>query len=248
MKLSVADEITLALIVWVIYAGDRLLDGWMMRDQTFLQDRHLFSIQHRGFLTALVVAACAGIFWLVDVNVTLLEARAGLELGAIVAVYILGIHVGRGSLARVVPKEIAVGFLFATGTTLPMWSLGHRFPWDIWFSFFLFALLCCLNCLSIECWENHLSNEAWPVGPHALARWVNCRIDIIAIGLAAVAFMVLLVDRDKKSTEPGLLAISVAALLILVLNQYRQRLLRQALRVLVDATLVLAGLIALLRM
>jgi hypothetical protein len=174
------------------------------------------------------------------------ETKAGLQLGAIVGAYIAGIHLARGRVAQVAPKEIAVGALFAAGTTLPVWSQNAALPWNVWMSVILFALLCAVNCLSIESWENHRSNDAWLGTPQPLVRWVNSRIDVIAAALAISALIVVLASQTKTRSSSGLWAVSLSALLIVLLNRSRHRLSRRGLRVLADAALVLPALLALM--
>jgi hypothetical protein len=113
-------------------------------------------------------------------------------------------------------------------------------------SIILFALLCAVNCLSIESWENHRSNDAWLGTPQPLVRWVNSRIDLIAAALAISALIVVLVGHTKTHSSSALWAVSLSALLIVLLNRSRHRLSRSGLRVLADAALVLPGLLALM--
>lgn len=245
-RLSSGDEIVLSLVVWVIYMSDRLLDGWRAKSRTLLQDRHVFCARHRVALVCLVALAVTGIVWLTAERLAPIEASAGMKLGAIIGVYMASVHVGRGWITRLVPKEVAVGVLFAAGTTLPMWSQSRRFSWDMWLSVALFALVCSLNCLSIDCWENYRSEDAWQRTPHPVVRWANSHINLLAAVLATLALIVFFVLHAKGSSGPEVLAVSLAAQLILLLNRWRGRLSRPALRVLADAALVVAGLIGLM--
>ncbi len=245
VRLVSAEAVILSLVVWVIYIGDRLLDGWTAKNRAALQERHFFCARHRLPLAFLMALAGAGIVWLALEHLAPLEAKAGLKLGAIVGAYMVGIHAGRESVVRFVPKEVAVGILFAAGTTLPVWAHGIGLSWNMWATVVLFAFLCSLNCLSIECWENQGSNVACRKASPPLVRWVNSRINWIATSLAATALAVLLICHANKSSRPGLLAVSVAAFLIALLNHRRHQLSCHSLRVLADAALVLAGLLAL---
>jgi uncharacterized membrane protein (UPF0136 family) len=246
VRLAASELIDLSLIVWLIYTSDRIFDGWTATNLTALQDRHRFCARHRVALASMSALAATGILWLTAEHLTPFEIEAGLKLGAIVAAYIVGIHVARGVVARVAPKEMAVGVLFAAGTTLPVWSQSAGLSWDVWVSVILFALLCAVNCLSIESWENHRSNDAWLGTPQPLVRWVNSRIDVIAAALAISALIVILVGHTKTHSSSALWAVSLSALLIVLLNRSRHRLSRSGLRVLADAALVLPGLLALM--
>jgi hypothetical protein len=246
VRLGGSEVIDLSLIVWLIYTGDRIFDGWRATNLTPLQERHRFCARHRVPLAFLGILATAAILWLTSAYMPPAETKAGLQLGAIVGAYIAGIHLARGRVAQVAPKEIAVGALFAAGTTLPVWSQNAALPWNVWMSVILFALLCAVNCLSIESWENHRSNDAWLGTPQPLVRWVNSRIDVIAAALAISALIVVLASQTKTRSSSGLWAVSLSALLIVLLNRGRHRLSRSGLRVLADAALVLPGLLALM--
>jgi hypothetical protein len=246
IRLRAADEIVLSLVVWCIYVSDRVFDGLKPTNQRVLRERHVFCAKHRRAMTWLLVLAAAAVLWVTADFLAPMEVSAGMKLAAIIGAYMATIHVGHGSMARFVPKELAVGILFAVGTTLPAWSRLSEFSWDEWIPFGLFAVLCSLNCLAIECWENEPHYPDWFQSRSPVIRWAKTRINQLAAALAASAFAVILVRRQPGPFRSELLAISLAALLILLLNRHRNRLSGRALRVLADATLVLAGGLALL--
>jgi hypothetical protein len=246
IRLRAADEIVLSLVVWCIYVSDRVFDGLKPTNQRVLRERHVFCAKHRRAMTWLLVLAAAAVLWVTADFLAPMEVSAGMKLAAIIGAYMATIHVGHGSMARFVPKELAVGILFAVGTTLPAWSRLSEFSWDEWIPFGLFAVLCSLNCLAIECWENEPHYPDWFQSRSPVIRWAETRINQLAAALAASAFAVILVRRQPGPFRSELLAISLAALLILLLNRHRNRLSGRALRVLADATLVLAGGLALL--
>jgi len=246
VRLRAADEIVLSLVVWFIYVSDRVFDGLKPTNQRVLRERHLFCAKHRRTLTWLLVLAAVAVLWVTADSLAPMEVSAGMKLAAIIGAYMATIHAGHGSMARFVPKEVAVGILFAVGTTLPAWSRLSEFSWDRWIPFGLFAVLCSLNCLAIECWENEARYRDWFQSRSPVIRWAETHINQLAGALAASAFAVILVLRHLGPFGSGLPAISLAALLILLLNRHRNRFSGRALRVLADATLVLAGGLALL--
>jgi hypothetical protein len=246
IRLSAADEIVLGLVVWCIYVSDRLFDGMKPTNQRVLRERHLFCAKHRRALTWLLVLAAVAVLWVTSDFLAPMEISAGMKLAAIIGAYMATIHAGHGSMARFVPKEIAVGIIFAVGTTLPAWSRFSEFSWDEWILFGLFAVLCSLNCLAIECWEKQPRYPDWFQSRSRVIRWAETRITLLAAALSASAFAVILVRRHPGPFSSGMLAISMAALLILLLNRHRNRLSSRTLRVLADATLVFAGGLALL--
>jgi hypothetical protein len=193
----------------------------------------------------MVVLAAAAIFWMTAEKLPYLEVAAGLRLAAVVAAYIAVIHAGGGYLARFVPKEAAVGALFAAGTTLPMRARGAAISWDAWVTVILFAMLCSVNCFSIECWEGHRTDGTWRTNPHPLVQWAGARIRGIATSLAAATIVLLIACQGKSSSRPQVLAVCVASVLIVVIDLQKNRLSRGALRVFADAALVIAGLLGL---
>ena len=243
--LSAAEAIVLALSVWIIYVSDRLLDGWTVRNRAMLKERHLFYARHRIAFASLVMFVVPAIAWVSTKYLTHTEVGAGLKLGVIVVLYMVGIHALRGRIARFVSKEVVVGVLFAAGTTLPMWSRGGGISRLAWMSLILFALLCSLNCLCIECWEKHASVDAFHEIPH-LVRSANSRINLIAALLLCSALLFLLMPSTRGSSGPEFFAVSLGSLLFLFLDHRRNRFSRSALRVLADAVLLLAGLVALM--
>jgi hypothetical protein len=244
-RLSFADEIILSLTVWAIYTGDRLLDGWTVKNRKALQHRHLFCAMHRRLLIGFVALAAVGSLWATSRYLAPRQVIAGTILGMMVGVYMAAIHAGDRRMERFVSKEVVVGVLFATGTTLPIWSQACGLSWGEWASFALFALICSLNCLSIECWENSHCENVWHEKPLFL-RWANSRINFIATGLAASSIVILFLFSVEGTSTPILYAIFPAALLILLLNLNRSELSPEALRVLADAALVIPAIVALL--
>ena len=157
----------LALVVWVVYIGDRLLDARADLQTPRippLRERHYFHYRHRKVLVPMAVAAtCAA-----AVIVFSLMPAPARERNSVLAVaagaYFSGVH-SRCKLQRLLPpklasldsKELLVGLLFASGCALPALSRaasGPRSPhWPLWSASLFFAALAWLNCCAIERWE-----------------------------------------------------------------------------------------------
>ena len=245
VNLRFSDALLLCLSVWVIYTGDRLLDGTAATLRTPLQERHLACAQHRKVFIFLLASAIATILWLLANRATKTEDFAGIKLAVIVGLYMLGIHAGNKFLPRLIPKEIAVGVLFAAGTTLPVWSRRTELSGNFWFCLLLFAALCSLNCLSIETWERRPSAQRSDTLNPPFVAWGSAHLRGIAITLAAFTLLPVFIFRAHQTYIPGYVAILVAAILLYLLNLNRHLFSRPALRVLADAALVLAALFAL---
>jgi hypothetical protein len=203
----------LFLTVWLIYVADRLLDtrnGWGATP------RHQF--YGRNFRCALAVwmmamAATAGMVFFGFANPLLLRGAAML---AAVVLYLAAVHWLPSGSTWIGLKEAAVAVLFALGTSLPAWG-QIRSTHDA-LTVVLFSLLCWLNCIAIEQWENGFA-----------------RLPVAAIaGIIAIGGLVLL-HRDR----PILAGAESASLFALVLlDGVHHKLSRDALRVLADVALL----------
>jgi len=242
VRLALNEIVILCLTVWIIYVGDRLLDGWRPTGLAALQQRHFFSAEHRSpFICIGVIAAFVDLS-LITKTLGSAEMFAGLKLAAIVGIYLLSVHVNP-RIARLLPKKLVVGILFAAGTALPVWSKNSPFSVDWEFPVGLFALLCSLNCFSIECWEKNGSKFIDRLETKQILRG-TARVSEAAAGLAVAALALPFFDIGAHTAVA--IAVSLSASLIFSLNYFRDRLSLSALRVLVDLVLVVAALVALI--
>ncbi|MGH9571923.1 MAG: hypothetical protein ACRD40_00115 [Candidatus Acidiferrales bacterium] len=242
-KIPVATVAVVALAVWVIYLADRLLDGWLTIDKRILKERHRFCYRHRFAVFAFgVLGAFAGA-WLTYHSLDGAEARTGLLLSAVLALYMMCVHVGGPAVSRLFPKEAIVGVLFAAGTALPVWCHPRAFSWDALYSWLLFALVCVLNCLAIQCWEDEIAVRGRVGAQSRFAGWSTSRIPTFATGTALLGIAGHWLLRSDSN---AIAAAGTAALLILLLNSLRTRLSGHALRVLADAALLIPAAFALL--
>ena len=235
IEVPVATIGALMLAVWLIYLADRLFDGWRVTDGTELKERHRFCQRHQMVLCAAAgLGAMAGV-WLARYGLDLDDLKAGILLGGIVGVYLICVHLGGDRAERIFPKEVAVGVIFAAGTTLPVWSQPHGFAWSEMGAWVLFGALCVLNCVAIECWES-----PGVVGEgSAIVPWATGRIGWFAAGLAALSMAAIFSLRIGHAAG---IAIAAAALLTLALHVMRRRLSNDAIRVLADAALLVPAL------
>jgi hypothetical protein len=240
----VPEVAALVLAVWIIYIADRLLDGLGSSAGSFLQRRHTYCADHRLLFSALVLLSAGALSWIITERLEVRTVRAGLILGVIVVLYLGSIHANSWRFSRRVPKEIAVGMIFAAGTSLPLWSRAGRFERHDIFLGLLFGLLCSINCLSIECWERPRRDRERR-DPPPWIRWADSHLSAIALGLTILAFFASCLPAWRGSLVLPVVAISLAASLTMLLNSQRKRLSPEALRVLADAALALPGLLAL---
>lgn len=235
---------SLVFVVWLVYVLDRILDGWKATPLSLLRARHRFCKRYaKGLLMAALVSAAA-VAWIAFSALKPQEIWNGIKVGCAIAAYMLCIHAWRGGLARYLPKELFVGTLFSIGTTLPIWSGSQPLSGLILLSWILFALLCVLNCMAIECWEtpSGQSAEGFQQGLFVCCAAPHfCRITLI---LALFSVVPLLLYPNSCSPHP-FLAIAASALALFLLHKKRNRLSPEALRVLADGALAVPPLLVL---
>lgn len=239
VELAGVNFVILGAIVWCIYASDRLLDGWTIADRRELRQRHLFCAERRRAFVAFVGICGTATLLLIAERLSIREIVAGAALATVVGGYLASIHADVAGITRKIPKEIAVGVVFACGTTLPLWSRGEVgvMGWGHSFGWGCFALLCCLNTLSIEYWEGGASNDGSPVAGE--------RLSLMAGGLAAVALAAMAFSAIFGGAWVEFLAVALGAVLLLVVHVASRKFSAEALRVLADAALVVPPVVML---
>ena len=208
--------------VWLLYAADRLLDGWGAGREDELEARHRFHRAHRhGFGVAM--AGAVGI--LVPLVGAMARQRVSafwpfMGLGAALAAWFGVIHLARplGSLRGM--KELVPGLFFGAAVFLPALAQAPVRHW-LEIAAVAFGLVCWLNCRWIDRWEHAGVDGGTPVLAAALG--------VVCVGLAAVRL---------EPMTPVLLAVSLAAAGLLALDRVRGRLKRTTLRAAADLVLL----------
>lgn len=237
VRLSVWTGLCLALVVWLIYVLDRLLDASHPSTSSALQARHHFCFEHASFFLIPMIAATTGIVWTALRYLQSHEMWNGIKLGCIVVLYMVGIHAWSGRLAKYLPKEVVVGIFFAVGTTLPLWSRLPSFSWSMILCWVSFTLVCILNCTAIECWETPRDRTTLHPSPRALIRWTDPILGRLALLLGILSLIPVLLHVQGHSTRASA-AVCATALFLFLIDSYRTKLSPEALRVLADAALV----------
>ena len=208
--------IAMFLAVWLLYAVDRLLDAHLLDARSpshNLEPRHHFHRTHRTrFAFAILIATSTLAVLVPTLPLTLL--RPYLLLAAALLAWFALIHLTRFTL----PKEFVPGFFFSAALFIPI----HPPP----AAALAFTALCILNCLYIYHWE---SPHTAP--PHITTRLALRYLPQLTIALATVPLLV-------SSPTPLSVAISLAAILLLVLNHYHRRLAATTLRASADLALL----------
>lgn len=235
VRLPLWVPVLLALGVWAVYIGDRLLDArTAMRSGNLhrLRERHFFHWRHRRILLpiALVAAGAAAviIFDLMPANFR--EHNSVLAVAALA--YFSGVHASRRAFAwgrSIFSKELLVGVLFTAGCVLPALSrlvapTSGGSVGSLLAACTFFALLAWLNCSAIESWESARisSGIALPGNLLALAGLplafflYPARPRVAALLLAGSASALSLVQLDRLRGRLTPLALRAAADLVLL--------------------------------
>jgi hypothetical protein len=241
LQVPLAAPLILGLVTWLLYVADRILDGLGERPE-LLRERHVFHARHRArFLLAAVVLG-SFLLWMILTRMYPRTLEDDLFLSVFALIYLSLVHAAN-SFARLrkrrwLPKELAVGVIFAAATAVPAWSRLGAFSdrSHAWFAqaVVLFALVCWVNCVAIEKWEA----EGWEAASvHPTTLWAARHLQQIALTLAIVS-----VIAACLSPTSGLMAVYLAALLssglLLALDARRARLSPLALRIAADAALL----------
>ena len=262
VTIPAAEMATLGLVVWLIYTVDRLLDGraaaaaesfgprMLRRDRVGafgppLRQRHVFHriYARRIACVAAVIAAFTGILVLTQIGEIVL--RLAVPVGCVLVLYMAWVHLGRGRVLSRLPKEIAVGGVFAAGVVLPAWSRLADRRWEFSLLAVLFAAVCALNCVAIEEWES-LRERDFGAGERSLpAKNFGFVSGRFAVAVAICAALMTPVVRLRGEFSAIGAAIAVSALLILILDLTRERISADALRVLVDVALLVPAIVVL---
>lgn len=176
--------VLLALVVWIIYTADHLLDAWTMPTAA-TSARHLFHQKHFlklvGVLVAAIILAVALVF-LIRVQIV----TAGIAFG----LFVLGYLIFSRWLKYF--KELAGCALYTGGVLLPGWSI-HEEPLNETQQLYIsiFALIVLANLLifarlSLQEDESHQQNSlATLVGPRTMDALVRL---VLGGGVALTVF------------------------------------------------------------
>jgi hypothetical protein len=217
---------------WLFYVADRLLDAHLA-PETMLKERHRFHDRHRrAFLAVAAPVALALAVLVARMPQSLITSYC--VLGALSLLYLGLVHLparAYGRSLRYFPKEFAIALLFAAASALPAWDaewhsaagMPRHHPLLILCP--IFAVLCWLNCLAIEDWEQHRQgSRIWWLAGMAIA--ANClslfclvsqpaRWLAVAAALSGALFLVL--DHSRLRAGGRRIAADLALLTPLLL-------------------------------
>lgn len=208
LHLPFLQAVLLGLGTWLLYVTDRILDGLHQR-QDELRERHHFHARHRTAFVGAASLILVFFAWFVFTRLRPEALRDDLWVGIFALLYLFAVHRRTNSAAAGVPrlpKEFAVAVLFAAATAVPAWSrLGAARgialkKEQLAPAVIFFALLCWINCVSIEKWEAG--------NPHSTTRWASLHLRPIVTMIALLSLAAALLAPSR-----GLMAVYLAALL-----------------------------------
>ena len=137
------------------------------------------------------------------------------------------------------PKELAVGVIFAAATAVPAWSRMSSGHARLLPAMALFAALCWLNCVAIERWENPQFPHESAAPQHMTTVWAARHLRRIALCIACLSALLAIISTGHpSSTTAPYLACLLAACLFLLLDCFREHMSAMQLRVAADAALL----------
>lgn len=227
IELPILTTLLLALGTWLVYVAGRILDGMHMTRREPLRERHYFYAMHRQtFLFAGALIAPLFI-WIVLTRMAPAARHEDAAVFAVATLYFLLVHIHGPGVERWLPKELAVGVLFAAATAVPAWARAEGSSRIALVPLIaLYAILCWLNCVAIQSWEHvDASQEIM----HQSTIWAEEHFKELAIVTALAGFLVASFSH-VSARNSVCLAITAAALLLYSLALYKERLTAMHLR------------------
>jgi hypothetical protein len=236
VRLPVWMTAALALIVWTIYIGDRLLDaraGLRTPPAHELRERHCFHWRHRRVLLPVAVLAAIVAAVLVISRLPARSLRPDSIVAAATLLWLTSVHAQRrpmfaraSAMVRERMAEIIVGTLFVVGCALPVCSqVGAAHSVAQFLKLPLIAILVYMALAALNL--------------HAIAVWESQRA-VRVLGVAVTLAVVALLLAAFCGPRSGALLVAAAgsALLLGLLDCLRGRISALSLRAAADLVLL----------
>ncbi|HMD22254.1 MAG TPA: hypothetical protein VKH40_18150 [Alloacidobacterium sp.] len=222
----------LAVGTWLVYVADRILDGMDRANLERLRERHFFYLQHRTAFLMMGAIVSPVFAWVVFTRMSPAVRLEDAAVFAVAALYFLLVHAHGRAAERWLPKELAVGVLFAAATAVPAWAriAGERLslvPVVV-----VFALLCWINCVAIESWESSADLA------HTTTAWAARHLHGLSLTTGLLSLALAAAGLHDGMRLCLLLASAVSALLLFWLAHARRHLTAMQLRIGADAALL----------
>jgi hypothetical protein len=226
-----------ALVIWLIYVADRILDSYQPAEDAGEAVRHRFYRAHRVAFLPVFSGVLVMTGWIAWADLGFKTWRDGLLLGAMVGGYFAVVHVGGSRGRKWFPKEIAVAILFGIGTFLPVSVRVEQLPSRFFLPFLLFLLVLWMNTLIIEYSEWVTLRRRDIDRPHESTILVGRHLAAFGAGVGVLALGAM-ASRWFPLTRPILLAEGLSALGLGMLGWQWRRISSYAVRVTADVLLL----------
>jgi hypothetical protein len=223
----------LAVGTWLIYVADRVLDGLGGMNPAHLQERHYFYVRHRTAFMAAGAMVIPAFAWAVFTQMCPAVRMGDAAVFAVAALYFLLVHAHGRAAQRWLPKEFAVGVLFAVATAVPTWARTSDERLHLAPVVAIFAVLCWLNCVAIESWESPVSGLA-----HATTKWAARYLQPLSLATGVLALAFGAASLSNRARFCLILASAISAFLLFSLSRRRESMTTMQVRVAADAILL----------
>ncbi|MEO8204792.1 MAG: hypothetical protein ABI615_01335 [Chthoniobacterales bacterium] len=180
-------RIGLFCAVWVIYLGDRLLDGMRLNITSSSAARHQVAARYPFLIISLIIVALGGVLYAalrVPPNLIIICLTIAISTG----LYFLWNHAARGTFSRKYFKEFIICVIFLLGVLIAPITQGASNYAAFFPAAALFFLLCLSNCALIsrierdidiargeESYAIHFARDLKP------ARWISAIVILITL-------------------------------------------------------------------
>ncbi len=236
VRLDWHDPVLIGLVVWIVYAADRWIEGWRLSPDTVQTQRHHFYLRHRWPVFGVGLAAIVAVVVIALTRLDGREFKAGFVLLIPTLLYLFSHQLVHRHHPLRVPKEIVIGVIFALGCALaPVVAAPEKIT-SLIIPATLFGLLCFANCALIASWEKDVDTVH---GQTSLALQLKGRWSIIhalpwIVSIAALVSMAF----NSDPSHPGALCTAASGLFMGLLDLAQPRLGRETARAWVDFTLM----------
>ncbi len=226
--------IVLASGAWSVYLLDRILDArsaLLLNQASELRQRHIFHWRWRSYLFPLAILFVALAISLAIAEMPPAARLRNSILMAVALAYFLGVHARAVGLATAKFawlknfKELFVALIFTAACVLPTFARAHLSS-ALSVSALLFIALAWLNCHAIQLWESPGNSAKNSV-----------LVAAILLGILAIftAWLSARVDARFAVLDA---AVALSALLIVLLQIYKQHFSALSLRIAADLALL----------
>lgn len=229
--------VVLALVVWSVYAADRLLDCKILQVDAFPLRHQVHQYYQKQILVALVVVVITTLVLSLFFLQWSIVQTAMLPLAATAGFFVLSLF-GSSSQRVSYSKNLLAGYSFAWGIGAGLIGLlGMPQPLNLFKLFapemLVFGLLCVINITAVDLWVKG-SDELDEEGDE----WA------LTMPLMMLAFFSVIMMRTvhKEQYHPFYISMLIAAALMYVVNRMRRRFSADFLRVCADLVLLIAAL------